>query len=236
MKNYAKFYLIAAVLSAFLTISANACWVSITAINSSGTSQTYTIESQDYSGGFDYTNDESRQIALGNGIGYITKLKFSGKADPEIGAEFGVRAGSLDTTFIINSGLETFDALTNPGGYASAGVTLTDRLPTGTATITGLYAGGKINQARYNGTTGWVNLVDSFTISGTSFTNEEEYGNPANPITINDTLTSIESNFYFVLSAKDSASGTSNFTVIPEPATIILLGIASLALLRKRKP
>lgn len=234
MKNLAKLFVFVAVVSAFLPASANACWISVTAANETG-SQTFLIDDGTLNGGFDYTNDQSKQIVLGDGIAFIEKLKFSGKADPEIGTEFGVRAGSSNTTITISSGLETFAPLTNPAGYASAGVTLTDRTPTGTATITGLYANGKINQAKYNVSTAWVNLVDSFSVSGGTLTSEGFYGTPENPIIINNTLINIESNFYFILSAGDSASGTSNFTVIPEPATIALLSLGVLALRKKHR-
>jgi len=212
-------------------VGAKACWVSITATN--GTDSSTVL----YAGeipGFDYTNDESQQISLG-GIGFIEKLNLYGKADPEIGVEFGLRAGSSATTFIVNSGLETFAALTNPGAYASAGITLTDRLGASGAMITGLFAGGKTNQAIYNSATVFANLVSGFSIGSGTQTNHEEKGNEFSKIAINDTLTSIESNFYFTLSAKDSASGTSAFIVNPEPATICLLSLGALSLIRRKK-
>jgi hypothetical protein len=232
MKRIKKLVVIVFAVLILLPVAANArltpvitngCWVSVTASNSSG-SETLTFTDAQIGAGL-------TDVAILDGS---FDLKLFGKSDPEIGAEFGVRAGNTDTTFSISSGLETFAALTNPTAYASAGVTLTDRSPAG-ATITGLYADGKINQAMYNGTTAWANLVRTFSVTGNTLTNDEFQGTPGSPMVINDTLTSIESNFYFTLTAKDSASGTSNFTVVPEPATIALLGLGVLAMLKKRK-
>jgi len=206
-----------------LPVGTKACWVSITATNLTG-SQTLNFTDDTLNGGI-----ENAQILEDT----YFDLKLSSKADPEIGVEFGVRAGLSDTTFTVLSGMEIFTALTNPDAYASAGVTLTDRTPSG-ATIKGLFAGGKTNQAMYNGTTAFANLVSGFSVSGSSLTKEEEYGNEFSMVPINDTLTSIESNFYFTLSARDAASGTSAFVVVPEPVTFTLLGLGTLVLRRRK--
>lgn len=173
--------------------------------------------------------------------GAITCLKLTMDVDPEVGIEFGVRAGGSMTTYSLLSDVVLFGPLVNPTAYASAGVTLTDRLGVSGATITGLFPDGKTHQAKYNGSSVFANLVNGFAIPSGTVTNSEEKGNEFSMITINDTLTSIESKFNFTLSARDSASGTSTFVVvpgpitIPEPTTICLLGLGALGLLRKRK-
>jgi hypothetical protein len=155
--------------------------------------------------------------------------------DPEVGLEFGVRAGNVAKTFTILSEVVSFAPLVNPTAYASAGITLTNMAPAG-ATITGLSPGYKTYQARYNGSPVFANLVDSFAVPATgTVVKEEEKGNESSMILIPATLTSIESKFYFTLSARDSASGTSTFVVVPEPATVALLGLGALSLLRRKR-
>jgi hypothetical protein len=166
--------------------------------------------------------------------GAIESLKLTTNIDPEAGTEFGVRAGNSTTTFNIFSDVVVFDPMTNPDASASAGITLTDRAgSTPGATVTGLFDGGKINQARYNGATAFANLVDTFSVTGNTLTHSESKPLSGSQI-INDTLTSIESDFSFTLTAKDAAAGTSDFSVTPEPTTICLLGLGALGLLRKR--
>ena len=167
--------------------------------------------------------------------GAIESLKLTTNSDPEVGIEFGVRAGGSATNYTISSDVVEFTSMTNPDAYASAGISLTDRTnSTPGATITGLFAGGKIHQARYNETTVWASLVDTFSVTGNTLTKSESKPLSGSEI-IDGTLTSIQSEFKFKLTAQDSAAGTSEFSVTPEPATICLMGLgAGLALLRKR--
>jgi hypothetical protein len=171
--------------------------------------------------------------AIGSAV--IEGLTLKLNADPEVGIEFGVRSGSLATTFNIMSDVVTFPPLANSVGYASAGITLTDRAVLGAA-ITGLFDGGKVYQARYNGTSVFANLVSGFGITGGTLTTSEAKPGIGSEL-ITDTLLGIESEFSFTLSARDSASGTSTFVVtpIPEPATIAMLGFGALSLIRRRK-
>ena len=235
-----RLMVLAVVLAAALSlpVGAKACIVkySITVSADNGVNQA----EQTFSG-IGYTDADDRFIwVLDNQVsildGFIESLKLTTKVDPEVGIEFGVRAGSSATTFNILSDVVSFDPLVNPTAYASAGITVTDRPAVSGAAITGLLLGGKTHQARYNGSSVFANLVDGFSIPSGTVSNSEEKGNDFSMFTINDTLTSIESEFNFKLSARDSASGTSNFVVVPEPATITLFIAAGvLSLIRKRR-
>ena len=170
----------------------------------------------------------------GERLGSITKLEIEFDQDPYVALGFTVIADASDTTYTINSSVTAVN-LTNPQAYASAGITLTDNSPTG-ATITGLYTDGKIYEARYNDTSVFADLVSGFSVSDSTDTHSER--KPASGrTTSSDTVSTISSGFHFTLSARDGASGTSSFNVIPEPATIGLLvaGGAAIVATRRRR-
>ncbi|MCE5341683.1 MAG: PEP-CTERM sorting domain-containing protein [Planctomycetaceae bacterium] len=218
---------------------------SVTITGSDGTNATFSTGEQRVDAGVEYTFDLVQRfddlsnpddwVDLDGGSSKIQKLALTINSDPEVGIEFGLRAGSLATTYNILSEVVVFDPIVNPTAYASAGVTLTDRPDAAGAAITGLFYGGKTHQARYNSTSVFANLVSGFSIPERTLTNEENKGTRDFPETILGTVSSIESEFWFTLSARDSASGTSTFVVVPEPATICLMGIAALAFLRKQR-
>jgi hypothetical protein len=231
---FKKLILVLVVVGLILPVGANACVVSIkvTASDESGQQAVATL------GGEAKLNPNGNYVwVLGSEVplldnAAVESLKLSVSDDPEVGIEFGCRAGSKATTFDFLSDVIVVDpAVKNPtGNDASAGITLTDR-GGGGAAITGLFSGGKTHEARYNSLTVFADLVSSFSIpSGTSDRDED-----SGSVNIGGTVTSVESEFYFKLTGKDAASGTSTFTVTPEPATIALLGLGGLVLLRRKR-
>lgn len=165
-------------------------------------------------------------------------------ADPIVNLNFAVQAGPFTptTTIMIASAILDHDDIVNGQGRASAGITLTDGDGNG-AQLLGI---GDPNGAQgaylaqYNGFAG--------TISGTTFAelhpqlsaapggSNSTINNDVPPVGFNPipgTVMDMSSFISFTLTRNDLASGTSNFEVIPEPASLALLLIGA-ALIRRR--
>lgn len=156
----------------------------------------------------------------------IDGMAISVRADPLIELGFAVTAGKNDTSFSFSSEVLTIEpGLINAEAWAAASVTV------GMGdTLTGGYD-LKAYRSLYNGSTVFADLVDPATWPGGSeFTASQA---------IPGVVTSMQAKWQFILSAEGIASGSSNFEitgdVIPEPASILLLGLGGLALLRKRR-
>ena len=120
-----------------------------------------------------------------------------------------------------------FDPLINATGYAEAQIGINSG-----HTLFGGYSGGKAYKALYDGSNVFANLVSP--IIAPPWSGFESYGWQAMP-----DVSSMQAKFQFILSAGGMASGNSYYEitgdVIPEPASILLLGLGGLALLRKRR-
>lgn len=170
----------------------------------------------------------------------IDGLSLTYDGDPQILIGFALTAGNANTAFSISSALVAFPALTNPQASATAAITVTDNGTTG-GTATGLFPGVKSYEASYNGGSVFADLVSPVIAPpGSSGIGNERFPVPiGSTIAIPGSVSSMAAEFNFVLSANDSASGTSNFTIIvPEPSSIFLAmagGMALLLAVRRRK-
>lgn len=148
---------------------------------------------------------------------------------------FVVQATDVDTNFTIDGSLAT-SLFPNPLGRASAGVTLTDTNGNG-ALLTGDH-GGSLYQAYYDGGSVFTNLLAGPFSVGVPFDSQamsDEFpGGAGNFAAFAGPVTEIGFNWSFLLSAEDSAGGTSVFVVIPAPATGLGL-LAGLGLLGRRR-
>ena len=155
-------------------------------------------------------------------LAILDGISFTIKADPVIELGFAVTAGDYDTSFSFSSPELTFAPMVNPEARALASVTVGPD-----DTLTGAFD-YKAYRSLYNGTDVFADLVDSPIgwPGGSESTGWQQ---------ILGTVSSMQAKWQFTVTAEGTASGTATFEIIPEPATLLLLGLGSLALLRKRR-
>lgn len=155
--------------------------------------------------------------------------------DPSVNLNFAVQAGATDAIVTMTSSTLPV-SLTNPSASAQIAWNLSDGDFSDIdgdgnyASLRGQYGSGGAYRARYNAGSVFTDLVTS-----------EQHAGFGDSIGFTDSyvssiaggVTQISSQIYFELTANDLASGTSEFEVIPEPASLLLL-VASLGLLRRR--
>ncbi|MCC6357974.1 MAG: PEP-CTERM sorting domain-containing protein [Phycisphaerales bacterium] len=183
-------------------------------------------------GGIDIRNESGDVIAS------LMNATFVAIADPQVGILFDVVAGATDTQFTISSGELSFPTIFGATGVASAGLTVTDAGQDNGALATGNGgSGNSAYQANYNGLipagTIFAEFIRSVVVATPGGT-ETGVGSTGGFLNIPDPVSSMSAQYSFLLSALDSASGTSNFVVIPEPASLVLLALGATALIRRR--
>jgi hypothetical protein len=166
-----------------------------------------------------------------------------GRANPQVNVNFSVIGGAQPGQFTITSALVSFATVFNASGQVNVGLNLTDRSP--------LQADLTNSPGFVGKSTSWVNglptepyLPSGFAGTGTLFrelyrTNLSTFGGSTGgtdqtsgfePIGLD--VSSISGQIKFNLSARDLASGSSTFVIMPEPASVLM--VLGLALLRRR--
>lgn len=161
-------------------------------------------------------NNPTEILAILNGISLTIK------ADPLIEMSFAVTAGDYDTAFSFSSAIVSFAPMVNPDARALASVTVGPD-----DTMTGAFD-YMAYRSLYNGTSVFADLVETPLgwPGGSDATGWQQ---------ILGTVSSMQAKWRFTVTAEGTASGTSSFEVIPEPATLLLFGLGSLVLIRKRR-
>jgi hypothetical protein len=156
----------------------------------------------------------------------IESLSVAVKADPKVELGFSAISANGDTDFLFTSDVLNFDPLTDVTAnvYASASCLK------GT-TISAVDFPDKLCRALYNDTEIFADVMDPFSFPGglPAYVEEEIAGE----------VSSMQLMWSLNVNSGGHATGLSEFeitgTAIPEPATILLLGLGGLALIRKRK-
>lgn len=189
--------------------------------------------SYDLSGPLNIYSSQNSEVLLGT----LESLNLRLDGDPQVILNFAFTAGGANTVFSVSSALVAFGAINNPDSFATAGITVTDNDSNG-GSATGLFAGAKSYEASYNAGSIFADLVSPVVAPvDDSGIGSERYP-LAGTVQIPGAVTSIKGSFNFLLTANDSASGTSRFNVVPEPSSVILALMAATGLYwaaRRRK-
>lgn len=182
--------------------------------------------------------------AAGKTLATIKDLSVTMDADPQVDLSFAVTNGSLTDPILFNISTATisFGGIPNAQAAATASLTLTQGAgsPAG-ASLTGLFPNGKAYQARYSTNsvidtnTVFASLDPSMSFLAGLGMSETEALPALGMSNLDTTVYMMETEYKFVLSAGDQASGTSAFLIIPEPATLSVFALGALLLgLRRR--
>ncbi len=198
-------------------------------------SESWSIASADVD--FDPLTDtwswEGANIQLG-AVAMLGQANLIIVGDPQIAMGFALTAGEADTTVTITSAVLSFDSLVNPDGAASAGVTLTESGGVPTADLVGLTGNnGSVYAAYYNVAPGTV--FAEFIPGLSTGTTISDADNTGGWVAIADTVTNMQAQYSFTLSAGDQGSATSNFLIVPEPAGLALLVLGGIAVFARRR-
>lgn len=183
-------------------------------------------------------------------IGVLERANVRYVADPIVVLNFVVSSGGAAANFTVTSANLSFPGIANAMGRAQGGVSVTDFGGDG-ATLQGNFPSNNLYRAFYNdagnvpatGTT-FATLTPGVTASAFSgSTSSGAFPDNVGGFSSTDqsggslgTVTSMSSQWRFSVSANDSASGTSVYVIVPEPASVILsiMGIVVLGLYRRR--
>lgn len=176
---------------------------------------------------------------LGDLLGGVDSLDMNIKTDatragsPQtVTLDFSFSAGFMNSSFTVNANPLVFSPITNVVGVASAALTVQDRFNDG---VTVSPNGAGAYSALYNGGTVFDDLFTGGVVTGAGGTSANDVTNGGSYSFVAASVSDISAKWDFTISAFDSATGTSVFTVVPTPASAALLGLGGLVATRRRR-
>lgn len=199
---------------------------------------------------FDIMADDNSGVVLGTFQGLAVDaaedvMATAAVVDRQINLNFELQAGASDAVISISSVELSFPTITpGPGsfGAATANLTLTDAdagNPGAILTATGGQFGDRAYMARTNGLvpagTVFGDLLPSFNIPTSNPGGSDTENGATGLVSLTSPTSSMSAGFEFTLSAGDSASGSSAFILVPEPASLLLLASGALLMVGRRR-
>jgi hypothetical protein len=154
-------------------------------------------------------------------------------ADPSVALGFSFQSGDVPLSVTISSALLSFPSMPNPAARTSAAATLLDLSGAGAA-LTGTGPGGFAYRALFEDGSTFASGIPELVVTppeslaATSFTYPGVGYVPVSP-----SHTGISAQWSFMVTARAMVSGSSEFEIIPEPASLLLLAVG-LGLVRRR--
>lgn len=187
---------------------------------------------------WDWSSDEVIEVKADNGstIFTLSDVSLFFRADPQINLSFSVQAGNSDTAFTIASALLSFPTINNAQGQASSAFTVTDTNNNG-ATLTGGNGDGNGYNTFYNGYLSnlFVGQIPSVVVPAGTSSRSDSANYPANGYAaVGADVSDMSAQVKFSLTAKDLASGTTQYEIVPEPSALVLLALGGLSMIRRK--
>lgn len=186
---------------------------------------------------FEYSSGNKIDVRDSDGdkIFSLSNVSLFFRADPQINLSFAVQAGGVDTAFTITSGTLSFTTIQNADGQASSAFTVTDTNNNG-ATLTGDNGDGNAYNTYYNGTGNlFSGQVAGLSVPAGSRSRSTGSNDPASGYrSVGADVSDMTAQVKFELTARDLASGTTQYEIVPEPSAMLLLSLGALCLIRRK--
>jgi hypothetical protein len=154
-------------------------------------------------------------------------------ADPSVAMGFSFQSGEVPLSVTISSALLSFPSMPNPAARTSAAATLLDLSGAGAA-LTGTGPGGFAYRALFEDGSTFASGIPELVVTPPDSLAATSFTYPAvGYLPVSSSHTGISAQWSFTISARAMVSGSSEFEIIPEPASLLLI-VVGFGLIRRR--